>query len=69
LPNVSLEISKQVKQRVLDQVALYNQSNSKGMQLSISIGCGTANKGDLLEDVFKLADERMYQEMKKKTGK
>jgi len=69
LPNISKDLSKQVKQRVLDQVALYNQSNSKGMQLSISIGCGTANKGDLLTDVFKLADEHMYQEKKKKAGK
>ena len=69
LPNVSLEISKQLKQRVLDQVVLYNQSNSKGMQLSISIGGGTANKVDLLADVFKLADERMYQEKKKKARK
>ena len=66
LPNVSEDLSKQVKQRVLDQVALYNQSTGKDMQLSISIGCGTANKGDLLTNVFKLADERMYQEKKKK---
>jgi len=28
-----------------------------------------ANKGDLLADVFKLADERMYQEKNKKGRK
>ncbi len=69
LPNVSENLSKQLKQRVLDQVALDNQSNSKDMQLSISIGYGTANKGDLLANEFKLADERMYQEKKRKGRK
>jgi PAS domain S-box-containing protein len=63
---VSVDLSKQVKQRVLDQVALHNQSNSEDMQLSISIGCGTAQKGDLLADVFKLADEHMYHEKQRK---
>ena len=66
LPDVGVDLSKQVKQRVLDQVALHNQSNSEDMQLSISIGCGTAQKGDLLSDVFKLADEHMYQEKQRK---
>ncbi len=66
LPNISEDLVKQGKQRVLNQVALHNQSKSEDMQLSISIGCGTANKGDLLADVFKLADERMYQEKQKK---
>jgi diguanylate cyclase (GGDEF)-like protein len=66
LPDVGVDLSKQVKQRVLDQVALHNQSNSEDMQLSISIGCGTAQKGDLLADVFKLADEHMYHENQRK---
>ena len=66
LPGVSANIVKQIKKRVLDQVALHNQSNSEDMQLSISIGCGTAYKNDLLTDVFKLADERMYREKEKK---
>ena len=66
LPGVSADLAKQIKQRVLDQVALHNQSKSEDMQLSISIGCGTAYKGDLLTDIFKLADKRMYQEKQKK---
>jgi len=66
LPGVSANLAKQIKQRVLDQVVLHNQSNSEDIQLSISIGCGTAYKNDLLTDVFKLADERMYQEKQKK---
>jgi len=69
LPSVSTDLAIQIKQRVLDQVAFHNQSNSEDMRLSISIGCGTANKGDLLADVFKLADERMYQEKQKKGSK
>ncbi len=66
LPNVSADLAKQIKQRVLEQVALHNRSNSNDMQLSISIGCGTAHKGDLLADVFKLADKCMYQEKQNK---
>ena len=66
LPNVSADLAKQIKQRVLDQVAFHNQSNSEDMRLSISLGYGTAEKDDLLTDVFKLADERMYQEKQKK---
>ena len=66
LPNISANLAKQIKQRVLEQVALHNRSNSDDMQLSISIGCGTAHKGDLLTDVFKLADKRMYKEKQKK---
>jgi diguanylate cyclase (GGDEF)-like protein len=65
LPGISADLVKQAKQRVLDQIALHNRSNSEDLRLSISIGCGTANKGDLLTDVFKLADERMYQEKQK----
>jgi len=66
LPNVSADLAKQIKQRVLDQVAFHNQSNSEDMRLSILLGYGTAEKDDLLTDVFKLADERMYQEKQKK---
>jgi len=69
LPNVDADLVKQINQRVLDQVILHNQSNTEGIQLSISTGYGTANKGDLLTDVFKLADERMYQEKQKKINK
>ena len=69
LPNVDANLAKQIKQRVLDQVVLHNQSNTEDKQLSISIGCGTANKDDLLTDVFQLADERMYQEKQKKNNK
>jgi diguanylate cyclase (GGDEF)-like protein/PAS domain S-box-containing protein len=66
LPNVDADLAKQIKQRVLDQVDLHNHSNTDDIQLSISIGCGIANKGDLLTDIFQLADKRMYQEKQKK---
>ena len=69
LPNVNPEQLEQVKNRVLDQVEFYNQSNSENIQLSLSIGSGTAHAGDLLADVFKLADKRMYQVKKKKNSK
>jgi len=69
LPNVDANLAKQIKQRVLDQVVLHNQSNTEDKQLSISIGCATANKDDHLTDVFQLADERMYQEKQKKNNK
>ncbi len=69
LPNVDANLIKQINQRVLDQVILHNQSNAKNIPLSISTGYGTAYKGDLLTDVFQLADERMYQEKQKKNNK
>ena len=69
LPNVNPEQLEQVKNRVLDQVEFYNQSNSENIQLSLSIGSGTAHAGDLLADVFKLADKRMYQVKKNKNSK
>ena len=69
LPNVNPEQLEQVKNRVLDQVELYNQSNSENIQLSLSIGSGTAHAGDLLVDVFKLADKCMYQVKKNKNSK
>jgi len=66
LPNVNTEQLEHVKQRVLEQVALYNQSNSEEIQLSLSIGSGTALAGDILADIFKQADKRMYQAKKNK---
>ena len=57
------------KDRILEAIEAQNQLNSSGVQLSISIGCGTATAGESLANTFKLADERMYLEKKRKKDK
>ncbi|MDO9546332.1 MAG: GGDEF domain-containing protein [Pelolinea sp.] len=66
LPNVNEDFAQQVKQRILDQIGAHNQSKNEAFPISLSIGCGILNKGDLFSDVFKQADARMYQEKQEK---
>ena len=69
LPGVNEDLAQRVKQRILDQIDVNNQSDNVEFQISISIGCGTVNKDDLFSDVFKQADARMYQEKQNKKNK
>jgi len=54
------------KERILSAIEAYNQHSNSDVKLSISIGWGTAIAGDSLTSTFKLADERMYMEKKRK---
>jgi diguanylate cyclase (GGDEF)-like protein/PAS domain S-box-containing protein len=55
------------KERILEAIKAHNQLNPADIQISISIGCGTATMaGESLTDIFKFADERMYEDKKKK---
>ena len=66
LPNVSTELTHSVIQRLNKQIEQHNRASSDENQLSLSVGFGTADKGELLSEVFKSADEIMYQVKAKK---
>lgn len=66
LPGMDADNAEKAKGRILVCIEQYNQENSPGIPLSLSIGCATAEKGKSLDEVFKLADERMYQEKQQK---
>ena len=66
LPGVDTEMAQKAKCRILNGIAKYNKANSDAVPLSLSIGCGTANKNESLEEAFKHADEAMYTEKKAK---
>lgn len=57
------------KERILSAIEAHNQHSNSDVKLSISIGWGTAVAGDSLTSTFKLADERMYMEKKRKKEK
>ena len=54
------------RERILNAIQAYNQKDPNNIQLSISIGCGTALMGESLVNTFNLADERMYKEKERK---
>lgn len=54
------------KERILTCIEAHNRLLTTDIRLSISIGWGTATAGDSLANTFKLADERMYLEKKRK---
>ncbi len=54
------------KERVLSCIEAHNQLGTSDVKLSVSIGWASATAGDSLASAFKLADERMYVEKKKK---
>ncbi len=47
-------------ERLQDTIERYNRDKREDFALSISIGCATAQENQPLQEVFKLADERMY---------
>ena len=57
------------RERILACIEAHNQLSSTEIQLSVSIGCGTATTGDSLANTFKRADELMYLEKKRKKEK
>ena len=57
------------RERILNAIQAHNQKNPNNIQLSISIGCGTALMGESLVNTFNLADERMYKEKERKKNR
>jgi len=66
LPNVTAELAHMIVQRIQRYIDVHNKANSIEAKLSISIGSASAEKGDSLLDIFKVADENMYQEKQRK---
>ena len=57
------------RERILNAIQEHNQKNPNNIQLSISIGCGTALMGESLVNIFNLADKRMYKEKERKKNR
>lgn len=63
LPKTSFADGKKIINRIRTALHKYNQVQGGYFPLSLSIGFATANdKETLLEDTYKLADDRMYQD-------
>ncbi len=62
LPGVNEEIVDKMRVRILEGLREHNQLKLNEFKISVSIGCSTVEKGGMLEEGFKLADERMYLE-------
>ena len=69
LQGLDAEGASNAKERILAAIEAQNRLNPVDVQLSISIGCGTATAGESLISTFKLADERMYLEKKRRKEK
>jgi len=70
LPNTGEDAEEVIKQRIASELQKYNAIHTD-LPLSISVGFATAKKEQSLHEIFKLADERMYQdkaEYKARTG-
>jgi len=61
LPDADASAIQQMAERLRRNLANHNATHSEP-PLSLSIGAATANKGSLLADALKRADERMYRE-------
>ena len=55
-------------QRIREEISRFNQFNKSEIPLSISLGSATASQSSLLDETFKTADEKMYNEKKMKKG-
>ncbi|MSP13919.1 MAG: diguanylate cyclase [Chloroflexi bacterium] len=67
LPGTDSEAAEKAVNRLKKSLAAHNSTYS-GLQLSISVGVATAEKGWLLSEALKQADERMYREKLTRTG-
>ena len=66
LPGVNAEMTEKVRSRVMAGIAESNRQDNYDLQLSVSIGCATVEKGDSMDEAFKRADKRMYLEKQAK---
>jgi len=69
LPGVDRTGAERAKNRIHERVRAYNEKFPQDIPLSLSIGCATAEKGEMLDAVFKQADEQMYLEKQTKKEK
>jgi diguanylate cyclase (GGDEF)-like protein len=65
MPDTNTEVAVQAIERIR-KLLVFNNSYYQGPELSISLGMATGDAGCFLEDVQKLADDRMYQEKREK---
>lgn len=66
LPGVNEEIAQRMRERILEELETHNRSKVNEFEIGVSIGCSTIEKGGILEEGFRLADERMYLEKQKR---
>ena len=62
LPNTDCQTALLAVQRIRKNVIEHNQTCLPGQTVSLSIGVGTGQKGCLLNEIFKQADQSMYEE-------
>lgn len=67
LPGTDSEAAEKAVNRLRKSLLAHNSTHS-GQPLSISVGVATAEKGWLLSEALKQADERMYREKLTRTG-
>jgi len=68
LPQTDAISSEKVVSRIMDKLQTYNAINPR-LQIHMSIGCHTIEKGESLTNALQTADERMYQiKQQKKDG-
>lgn len=60
LPGTDAATAREVRDRIRRSEELFNQENST-CPVAISIGIATAEQGDTLAEVLRLADQRMYE--------
>lgn len=65
IPDLEEEMVKKIAVRLRENIILYNQTlsqNDPSHCINLSIGLATSKNGIEMEELFKLADERMYLE-------
>ena len=67
LPRTDTAAMQQVVERLRKNLADYNHAH-RGRSLSLSLGAATADKGSLLMDALRQADQRMYSDKGKGNG-
>lgn len=65
LHGTDAETVRKATQRIHEYLAMINTGN-QGYNLSISLGCATAERSEQLQDTLKRADEEMYRDKLKK---
>ncbi len=69
IPNLDEMAVERIIERLRNRIDSYNQTlpaSQDGMIINLSIGCATSMEKMEMEELFKAADKRMYQEKKKK---
>jgi diguanylate cyclase (GGDEF)-like protein len=62
LPGVNEEIADRMRLRILEGLEAHNRLKINEFEIGVSIGSSTVEKDGVIEEGFRLADERMYLE-------